>query len=49
MMFTELLELYVIACWTYATFSGLFLFSSDTLPLSYIVNVDTKTSAGLIV
>jgi hypothetical protein len=48
-MFTELLGLYVNALWTYATFSGLFLFLPDTLPLSYIVKVDTETSAKLIV
>jgi len=48
-MFTELLGLYVKACWTYATFSGLFLFLPNTLPLFYIVKVDTETSAELIV
>ena len=48
MMFTELLGLYVNACWTYATFAGLFLFSPDTLPLFFLVKVGTQTSAELI-
>ena len=49
MMFTDLLGLYVNACWTYATFSGFFLFLPDTLPLFYIVKANTETSAELIV